>query len=100
MKKYNASCPCCGHRNNSLYLDETEGWMECEKCGELAQVSKYLKKRVKISRPHLMIGSHVSYGCSQSQMRKFCKVNAFCNYPYKGICERQMFPFAGGGEYI
>ena len=47
-----------------------------------------------------MIGSHVSYGCSQSQMRKFCKVNAFCNYPYKGICERQMFPFAGGGEYI
>ena len=49
MKKYNASCPCCGHRNNDLYLDETEGWMECEKCGELAQVSKYLKKRVKIS---------------------------------------------------
>ena len=49
MKKYNVSCPCCGHRNNDLYLDETEGWMECEKCGELAQVSKYLKKRVKIS---------------------------------------------------
>lgn len=49
MKTYNVSCPCCGHRNNSLYLDETEGWMECEKCGELAQVSKYLKKRVKIS---------------------------------------------------
>ena len=39
MKTYNANCPCCGYRNNSLYLDETEGWMECEKCGELAQGS-------------------------------------------------------------
>ena len=40
--------------------------MECEKCGELAQVSKYLKKRVKIpvfrrenpgKRGYLMMGA-------------------------------------------
>ena len=48
VKKYNVSCPCCGHSNNNLYLDETEGWMECEKCGELTQVSKRVKRRVKI----------------------------------------------------
>ena len=33
MKTYDVSCPCCGHRNKDLYLEETEGWMECEKCG-------------------------------------------------------------------
>ena len=46
MKTYDVSCPCCGHRNKDLYLEETEGWMECEKCGEVAQVSKHFEKRV------------------------------------------------------
>jgi uncharacterized Zn finger protein len=48
MKRYEVHCPCCGHRNIDLYLDETEGWMECEKCGELTQVSKRFAKAVKI----------------------------------------------------
>ena len=48
MKTYDVSCPCCGHRNKDLYLEETEGWMECEKCGEVAQVSKHFEKRSKI----------------------------------------------------
>ena len=26
-------CPECGEINHGLYLDETEGWMECAKCG-------------------------------------------------------------------
>ena len=48
MKTYDVSCPCCGYRNKDLYLEETEGWMECEKCGEVTQVSKHFEKRVKI----------------------------------------------------
>ena len=48
MKTYDVSCPCCGYWNKDLYLEETEGWMECEKCGEVAQVSKHFEKRSKI----------------------------------------------------
>ena len=40
MKKYDIICPHCGHRNNDLYLQETEGWFECENCLTLTQVSK------------------------------------------------------------
>ena len=32
-------------RKTGLYLEETEGFMECEKCGELTQVSKRFEKR-------------------------------------------------------
>lgn len=32
MKTYDVECPVCGHLNHNLYLDETDGWMECEKC--------------------------------------------------------------------
>ena len=27
---YDVACPICGRINHSLYLEETEGWMECE----------------------------------------------------------------------
>ena len=27
MRAYDATCPYCGHRNNDMYLEETEGWM-------------------------------------------------------------------------
>ena len=33
MEKYDVACPCCGHINRGLYLEETGGMMECEKCG-------------------------------------------------------------------
>lgn len=26
-------CPVCGTLNKSVNLEETDGWMECEKCG-------------------------------------------------------------------
>lgn len=35
MKQYDVKCPICGHVNHNLYLEETEGWMECEKCGSM-----------------------------------------------------------------
>ena len=33
VKTYDVKCPVCGRINRGLYLEETEGWMECEKCG-------------------------------------------------------------------
>ena len=35
MGLYNADCPCCGHVNKHLYLEETEGFFECEACGQV-----------------------------------------------------------------
>lgn len=33
MKPVDVRCPECGTVNRSLYLEETDGWMECERCG-------------------------------------------------------------------
>lgn len=41
MKAYDATCPSCGHRNIDMYLEETNGWMECEKCGKLHQFPQF-----------------------------------------------------------
>ena len=37
MKSYDLRCPICGTVNRGLYLEETDGWMECEKCGNVIQ---------------------------------------------------------------
>ena len=37
MKSYDLRCPICGTVNRGLYLEETDGWMECEKCGNVTQ---------------------------------------------------------------
>ena len=37
MRAYDAVCPICGHRNIGLYLEETNGLMECEKCGRITR---------------------------------------------------------------
>ena len=44
---YDVACPVCGRINRSLYLDETEGWMECEYCGNSTQDMSF-QKMVKI----------------------------------------------------
>ena len=33
MKQYDRKCPICGALNRHLLLEDSEGWMECEKCG-------------------------------------------------------------------
>lgn len=48
MKTYDVNCPCCGHRNRALYLEETKGWMECERCGRAVQVTNSFEKHLKI----------------------------------------------------
>ena len=37
MKSYDLRCPVCEAVNRGLYLEETDGWMECEKCGNVTQ---------------------------------------------------------------
>ena len=37
MKSYDLRCSICGTVNRGLYLEETDGWMECEKCGNVTQ---------------------------------------------------------------
>lgn len=32
MSRENAKCPFCGTVNYNVNLEETKGWMECEKC--------------------------------------------------------------------
>ena len=44
---YDVTCPVCGRINRSLYLEETEGWMECEYCGNSTQDMSF-QKMVKI----------------------------------------------------
>ena len=33
MKTTDVKCPVCGAMNRNLYLEETDGWMECDECG-------------------------------------------------------------------
>ena len=45
MNAVDVKCPICGTINKSLDLEETDGWMECESCGEVTQQLKYVKTR-------------------------------------------------------
>lgn len=47
MKKYNVKCPICGTVNKGLYLEETDGWMVCEKCDQSVKVLSFVRS-VKI----------------------------------------------------
>ena len=51
MRAYDATCPHCGYRNNDMYLEETEGWMECEACGKLHEFTQFRRgKRLPVYR--------------------------------------------------
>lgn len=43
METYDVRCPICGELNHNLYLDETDGWMECEHCHQAVQILAYAK---------------------------------------------------------
>ena len=40
MGGQDVKCPECGAINHSLYLQEMDGWMECERCGCSAHLLK------------------------------------------------------------
>ena len=43
MRRYDVKCPVCGKLNVSLDLEETDGWMECDRCGNVTQNLKAQK---------------------------------------------------------
>ena len=43
MNHYNVECPICGALNKNLNLDETGGWMECDSCGKVVGLPKYMR---------------------------------------------------------
>ncbi len=45
MKQYDVKCPICGTVNKGLYLEETNGWMECEHCHSETQDLAFLRTR-------------------------------------------------------
>ena len=45
LNSVDVKCPICGAMNESLNLEETDGWMECESCGNAVQIMKYVKTR-------------------------------------------------------
>ncbi len=49
MELYDVECPICGHLNRNCYLEETEGWMECESCHTVT--NKTLKERETFKIP-------------------------------------------------
>ena len=57
MRKMHASCPVCGHMNKNLSLEDSGGWMECEKCRNISRhpVRLYAGKR-QILRSKEMAG--------------------------------------------
>lgn len=40
---YDVKCPICGTVNRHLFLEETDGWMICEKCEEQVRVPGFEK---------------------------------------------------------
>ena len=49
MSAVDVKCPICGTMNESLDLEETDGWMECEECGNVVQVLQYVRtKRIPL----------------------------------------------------
>ena len=43
MNAVDVKCPICEKLNKSLNLEETDGWMECENCGNAVQILKYVR---------------------------------------------------------
>lgn len=55
MKVYDIKCPLCDTVNKNLYLDETNGWMECEHCRQVVMALSadgISPKKVPAYTPH------------------------------------------------
>lgn len=48
MTSYDVKCPICGKVNAGLDLEETDGWMECDSCGNITQNLEHRKPTVLI----------------------------------------------------
>jgi transcription elongation factor Elf1 len=43
MSRYNIKCPLCGAMNMNVDMDETGGWMVCDKCKQKVGIPQYMK---------------------------------------------------------
>lgn len=43
MKTYDIKCPVCGTVNKDLYLEETDGWFECDRCHQSTKALDFVK---------------------------------------------------------
>lgn len=41
MCRITVICPGCGALNKDLYLNETDGWFDCDNCGKSFKVEDY-----------------------------------------------------------
>lgn len=55
MKQYDMKCPICGCVNRGLYLEETDGCMECEECSAIVRSPDFPRM---IRLPILQIKKH------------------------------------------
>lgn len=52
MKSYDVKCPICGTINHNLYLEETNGWMECDHCKQTVKVLQFVtEKKITVFTP-------------------------------------------------
>ena len=75
MNAVDVKCPICGTINKSLDLEETDGWMECESCGEVTQQMKYVKTRkvpyYQMGKVQVLVRNLSSVCCSGGYSRVF-----------------------------
>lgn len=56
MQLYDVKCPICGTINHNLYLEETDGWMECEHCKQTVKSKQYAtEKKVPVFTPQQLV---------------------------------------------
>ena len=56
MQLYDVKCPICGTIKHNLYLEETDGWMECEHCQQTVKVLPFaMDKKVPVFTPQQMV---------------------------------------------
>ena len=49
MKHYDVECPICGTKNYNLDLEDSNGWMECDKCRTVVKVLHLVpEKRIPV----------------------------------------------------
>ena len=69
MSQQDVKCPICGCVNKGLYLDETDGCMECIKCRNVVRVPPTQKvKRL----PVINMGERIPENVMNIIMRRSC----------------------------
>jgi len=55
MKRFDVKCPFRGKVNHDLFLEETQGWMECSNCRSDVRVKQRMLLRNLKGQPSLPV---------------------------------------------